>query len=74
MSNTNRVALSVFMDGLMDAQMQREHLTPLYAPSDLPDLVMDKEPEVIPPLEEGLSTSARTQLEHAHVEVAWGQH
>jgi hypothetical protein len=74
MGNANRTALSIFMNGLMEAQTQREHLAPPYAPSDIPDLVTDDEPEVTPLSKEGLSASARTWLEQAHTEVAQGQH
>jgi hypothetical protein len=42
--------------------------------SDVPDLVPIEEPEAVLPFEEGLSPSARAQLECAHTEIAQNQH
>jgi hypothetical protein len=47
MGNTNGAALFVFMDGLETAQAQREQPAPLYASSDVPDLVPIEEPEAV---------------------------
>jgi hypothetical protein len=65
MGNANRTALSVFMDGLMDAQMQREHPAPPYSPSDIPDLVTDEEPEATPLPKRGSA---------AALEPGWSRH
>ncbi|KAJ7694028.1 hypothetical protein B0H14DRAFT_3530851 [Mycena olivaceomarginata] len=70
MGNANRAVLSMFMDGLEAAQAQGEQPAPPYASSDIPDLVPIEEPEVVRPLEEGLSPSARARLEQARSEIA----
>jgi hypothetical protein len=71
MGNTNRAALSMFMDGLETAQAQREQPAPPHVSSDVPDLVPIEEsnPKWFP-FEEGLSSSARAQLEQACSEIA----
>ncbi|KAJ7871244.1 hypothetical protein B0H14DRAFT_3439697 [Mycena olivaceomarginata] len=73
MGNANRVALSVFMDGLEAAQAQGEPPAPPYASSDVLDLVPIEEPEAALLFEEGLSPSARARLEQAHSEIARNQ-
>jgi hypothetical protein len=73
MRNTNRVALSMFMDGLEAAQTQRDQPAPPYMSSDIPDIVPIEEPEVVFPFEEGLSPSARDWLEQTHSEIARNQ-
>jgi hypothetical protein len=70
MGNTNRAALSVFMDGLEAAQPQGEPPAPPYASSDVPDLVPIEEPEAVLPFEESLSPIARARLEQARLEIA----
>jgi hypothetical protein len=70
MGNTNRAALSLFMDGLEAAQAQGEPPASPYASSDVPDLVPIEEPEAVLPFEEGLSPSARARLEQARLEIA----
>jgi hypothetical protein len=73
MGNTNRAALSVFMDGLEAAQAQGEPSAPPYASADVPDLVPIEEPEVVLPFEESLSPIVRARLEQAHLEIARNQ-
>jgi hypothetical protein len=73
MGNTNRAALSVFMDGVEAAQVQGEPPAPPYASSDVLDLVPIEEPETGLPFEEGLSPSARARLEQARSEIARNQ-
>jgi hypothetical protein len=73
MSNTNWAALSVFMDRLEATRAQGEQPAPPYVSSDIPDLVPIEEPEVVLPLEEGLSPSARAWLEQARSEIARNQ-
>jgi hypothetical protein len=70
MGNANRAALSVFMDGLEAAQAQGEQPAPPYVTSEVPDLVPIEEPEVVLPLEEGLSPSARARLDQVRSEIA----
>jgi hypothetical protein len=73
MSNANRAALSMYMDGLEATQAQREQPAPPYVSSDVLDLVLIKEPEAVFPFEEDLSPSARAQLEQARSEMARNQ-
>jgi hypothetical protein len=54
------------------AGMSRNHPTPFQGPSEILDLVADREPEATPPYKERLGTNTRTWMEQVWVEVVWG--